>query len=337
MNRIKGLDTLRGIAAISVVLFHFTSRYQTNYGHPSIPLFSFPQGFRGVDLFFIVSGFVIFMTLDNTRHSLDFVVSRFSRLFPAYWVSMIATFVVVLIFGLPGKEVSIRDFLLNFTMLPDLLHAQAVDGAYWTLEIELFFYTLMLLLFRAQLIGYIHYILMAWLCMRLMTYAMSNSGIHVSYLFSHLLILPYIALFGTGMMLYRLHRDTINRTKAYAVLAACLSVIAVTEPAEGIVVPVLASITILMLSHGKLIFFSNRILVFFGTISYPLYLLHENIGFVIMRSLYSVGISPAAVVAITFSVMIACATAVNVLIEQPAQRWIRKVWAVRHVRLSPSK
>jgi peptidoglycan/LPS O-acetylase OafA/YrhL len=55
---------------------------------------SVPWGYLGVNLFFVISGFVIFMTLDRTLVPLDFVISRTSRLFPAYWAAIIITMVI---------------------------------------------------------------------------------------------------------------------------------------------------------------------------------------------------------------------------------------------------
>ena len=74
---------LAGLAALAVVLFHYTVRYDELFTYASPPLFRATQGFYGVEFFFGISGFVIFMTLDRSRRAMDFVVSRFSRLWPA--------------------------------------------------------------------------------------------------------------------------------------------------------------------------------------------------------------------------------------------------------------
>ena len=78
--RLTELDSLRGIAAMAVVLFHYTTRFTELYGHTAPPVFSVPLGHLGVNLFFMISGFVIFMTLERTLTSRDFIISRFSRL-----------------------------------------------------------------------------------------------------------------------------------------------------------------------------------------------------------------------------------------------------------------
>src|ERR1700686_2691801 len=112
------LDVLLGIAALMVLLFHYTERFHELYGHaPGMVLFTI--GRQGVDLFFIISGFVIFMTIEKTRRGLDFVVSRFSRLFPAYWIAVSLTFFIVHVAGLPGREVTPSAALANLSMLAE--------------------------------------------------------------------------------------------------------------------------------------------------------------------------------------------------------------------------
>src|SRR5437867_8608517 len=67
-GRIAELDGLRGIAALSVLLFHYTSKFGELYGHQNPPPLEFGYGGTlGVQLFFMISGFVIMATLDRTE------------------------------------------------------------------------------------------------------------------------------------------------------------------------------------------------------------------------------------------------------------------------------
>jgi peptidoglycan/LPS O-acetylase OafA/YrhL len=75
--RIIELDALHGIAALVVVLFHYIDWYDKVRGHSTDPLFWLPWGELGVQLFFVISGFVIFMTLQRSKRPMDVVVSRF--------------------------------------------------------------------------------------------------------------------------------------------------------------------------------------------------------------------------------------------------------------------
>src|SRR6218665_1067637 len=139
-SRLLEIDALRGIAAMAVVLFHYTTRLRELYPTTPETLFSVPWGHHGVNLFFILSGFVIFMTLERASRPMDFVVSRFSRLYPAYWFSVALTFAVVAWLGLEGKSVSPGAAIGNLLMFHSLFHIPHVDGVYWTLEVELLFY-----------------------------------------------------------------------------------------------------------------------------------------------------------------------------------------------------
>ena len=87
-RRLLELDALRGIAAVGVMLFHYSVIYYKLFPSMTHPLFQFRYGRLSVHLFFIISGFVIFMTLEKTRRPTDFIVSRFSRLFSTYWFSI---------------------------------------------------------------------------------------------------------------------------------------------------------------------------------------------------------------------------------------------------------
>jgi len=88
----------------------------------------------------IISGYVILMSIDRSRSALTFAVSRFGRLFPAFWASCAVTYGVVSLMGLALREVALRDALLNLTMIPVSLGVGRIDGVYWTLEVELTFY-----------------------------------------------------------------------------------------------------------------------------------------------------------------------------------------------------
>src|SRR5205085_8037449 len=122
------------------------------FGHPSELLVAVPWGHYGVQIFFGISGFVIFMTLDRTTTLADFAVSRVSRLYPAYWTAMFATTAVVLVAGMNNLLVSPGEFAADLTMMQGFVGLASVDGVYWTLGIELAFYFAMAGLFQFRLL-----------------------------------------------------------------------------------------------------------------------------------------------------------------------------------------
>lgn len=112
--RIVELDAVRGVAALMVVLCHYTTWHVQSVGFSStVPFFEFWEGKFGVYLFFIVSGFVIFLTLEKCDNIKSFIVSRVVRLYPAYWVCLIITFSLLYLTPILGREVSVYQLLIT--------------------------------------------------------------------------------------------------------------------------------------------------------------------------------------------------------------------------------
>lgn len=334
-SRLVAVDALRGLAAMAVVLFHFTTRFTELYPADSAPSVSFPYGYLGVNLFFIISGFVIFMTLEKTRHPMDFVVSRFSRLFPTYWAAVAITFATVSLFGLPGKEVTLLQAAGNLLMVHGLLWIPHVDGVYWTLEIEMLFYAWMLLLHSAGRMSRIHWALWSLLALRLIYHlAAVWGGIELSWTLSRLLILSYIAWFALGISVYLIVRPRGSQSiQAWiTAVAASLCITIVDGPPLGALAVGLAW-AVWAAAAGRAAALSHPVLVFLGTISYPLYLIHENIGWIIERSLLAAGWSFDLAALATLIAIVIVAWLLSAVIEKPALTTIRgyykRRWAAR--------
>lgn len=146
-GRLRALDGLRLIAALMVCAYHYAGRggdISTAWGRSPSHVFPhlagpFSYGPLGVEIFFIISGFVICMS-GWGRSVKDFAISRITRLYPAYWAALIIITVAFAIVGL--KRVPNTDLLVNFTMLQMPAGAQRVLGVCWTLWAEMRFYLL---------------------------------------------------------------------------------------------------------------------------------------------------------------------------------------------------
>jgi len=140
------LDGLRLCAALGVVAYHFTGfepGVRKAWGVPATQAFPgltqvTSYGWLGVELFFLISGFVICMSCWD-RDAGAFFRSRVIRLFPAYWAAVAVTFTVVALFS-DFDRVSMPDALLNLTMLNRPLGVKSIDSVYWTLWVEACFY-----------------------------------------------------------------------------------------------------------------------------------------------------------------------------------------------------
>ena len=167
MKRNIYLDYIRGLACLFVVLFHYTTRYNNVFGHTDNYLVNFPYGFQAVSVFFLLSGYLAIKNINNSN-VLTYWVKKFFRLYPVYWVCIIITFIGCTLW-LPTRSVSLQDMILNFTMLQgfDFLNAKSVDGAYWTLFYELFFYLLIWIVMIIKCPKHIGKLLVLWVIISL--------------------------------------------------------------------------------------------------------------------------------------------------------------------------
>ncbi|GAP72454.1 hypothetical protein SAMD00024442_32_24 [Candidatus Symbiothrix dinenymphae] len=154
-NRILWLDSLRGIAALLVAIMHLWEVLRIHFVPETTTSLSkiinliicdcLNFGKLGVVIFFMISGYVIPFSLKN-RNLKGFAISRFFRLYPAYWFSIVL-FVIV------GGAISSAFVLIaNITMFHKFVGVPDLVGVYWTLQIELSFYILCCLLFYKKLL-----------------------------------------------------------------------------------------------------------------------------------------------------------------------------------------
>ena len=321
-SRIAGLDALRGLAALSVVLFHYTTRYDNVFGHSSAPLFEAAWGHYGVQLFFGISGFVIFMTLDRTRSLTDFAISRASRLYPAYWVAIVLTTAVIWLTDLQGFSRSGAEIAFNLTMLQNFVGVAPVDGVYWTLSVELAFYFAMAALWRLGLLVRIELVLLAWMSLKwLWTYAPLVAGFEFSWLLGALLVQDHIPFFAIGIAAYRMKSK--GGAWPIGVVAAALATIVGCAGLEQLLVGFISTAFLFSVALARPALLRAAPLVWLGTISYSLYLLHQFIGFAMIRRLEQEGWDATIAISATIGAMFTLAASVTYLVEQPALRSIR--------------
>lgn len=140
-EEILPISFLRFFAAFSVLAFHITASLLAAGYIPTF--FSFfnlytQYGYLGVNLFFLISGFVIALSAEG-RTLGQFVSSRFIRLFPVFWLCVTITSLFTLLLG--NETLTLPQYLANLTMRPHLYsELPLIDGSYWTLELELMFY-----------------------------------------------------------------------------------------------------------------------------------------------------------------------------------------------------
>jgi len=281
-NRYEELDALRGVASLMVVFFHFTLfRPEAKVG--------FILGTTGVDLFFIISGFVIFMSLNKISSSTDFIINRVSRLYPTYWTCVTFTFIILIIdnFYKLGAAANIPwwHYLANMTMFQYYLRVPDLDGPYWTMITEMLFYIGILFLYHFKWLKHLNKIGLA-LCIATAIAAQFQYFIPV---IKAIPLLQFIPLFFAGTIFYKIYTIKANHLADYGILAVCfvcqifLFYVAgrskwfISQTQYIIMLSVFFSIFILFVNH-RLQFIVNRVTLFLGRISFALYLIHQNIS-----------------------------------------------------------
>jgi peptidoglycan/LPS O-acetylase OafA/YrhL len=328
--RLLQIDGLRAIAALLVVAYHYTSGFEERFHHVTPLGVTLPLGYLGVYLFFAISGFVIFMTLDRCRQPMDFVASRFARLFPTYWAAVAITFLTMQVITVPGYDVTWPQALANLLMVHAFFGVPDVDGVYWSLQIELLFYIWMLAIWSLGLLRHALLLSYAWVAAGL-AYGIAHYvlGVGIPATVPRFLLLESVPWFVIGMTAYTTLRDRRWRPAHTVLLVLCVATVATRGEAERAVAAALSAALVLLASRGRLPLLTLRPLVFFGALSYPLYLVHEKIGWALLLTLEPRLPSSWLAIALTVGVSIALAAALHYLIEDPARRAIRDAYA-RH-------
>lgn len=129
------IDIGRFVAALSVVCFHYFALTSKSL-EPGLLKTYLEHGFMGVQLFFMISGFVIFYSLQGSIGK--YALGRFLRIYPLFWVCCTITYLVTIFFG--ESHLPFTTYLYNLLIVNDGKTAYMVDGSYWTLTHEIFFY-----------------------------------------------------------------------------------------------------------------------------------------------------------------------------------------------------
>jgi peptidoglycan/LPS O-acetylase OafA/YrhL len=341
-DRFLELDVLRGWAAAVVVLSHYSSHCARYLGAGPFGLY-LPTvvGFHAVQLFFMISGFVIYFTLERSATWKDFAVSRITRLYPAYWAAL--TLMVVVERLAFGQRIWVGGYVTNLTMLQEFIGFSNLDNVFWSLTVELAFYVIMGLLFVTGLLGRIELVAAAWLGLAaLWSVADQYLGIALPAVLPRVLILRYIPFFLAGIVFYRVVRHGLTVTRL-ALLVAALAAgglidgiwdadVPAVEPADVLgrlgVTAILFGLFALAV-NGRLRFAVSPITLWLGTISYSLYLSHRNLGYSTLFWLHDAGVSVTVGFLVTLAGAVLLAVALTYTVERPALRALRRWYRAR--------
>lgn len=302
-TRLTALDGLRTLAILMVISFHYFANpsqfqsvqmlYPFGLRYADYPLLK--HGYLGVDLFFMISGFVIAMTLESTHDWIDFTIKRIARLYPPMLLCTLISFIGL---GLLPQRVWLLnpvDLLPGLTFIDEMTwrewlgpHVRIVEIVYWTLFVEVKFYILaasayyifrrLPLIFSLGLIFNI-----VWIATRFMS---SPEAIEFLKIITTYHKLPW---FLAGVAFWGLHSRKHVFVSAMLTLQMAIVLLIRTQKDGNTEAAIIFSFfviffaTIYLPKYVKI--FSWRPLVLIGASSYPIYLLHNRLGISITHAI----------------------------------------------------
>lgn len=355
-SRVDFANTLRGFAALCVVVCHYFGVFWSNPAavsqltnspelHLQMPsyltwLHSFPLlnwGGYGVALFFLISGFVIPFSLRKSSF-LGFSINRMMRIIPTYFFGFSVTLLAIYLcshYFSRDWPFSYREVLIHYIPgIRDLFWTRSIDGIIWTLEIEVKFY-LLCALFIVWFRRFSIKVFFIPLILCLFSFLLNSklSVLQVSNIdlwrlsMTFIFVSQYITFMFIGVVFHFLYLKKIAPDRAYLSIACLFSLFCILwwegPYSQSLHVAWSYAFALLTFSFAfsfPFFFKSNRLFDFFAKISYPLYVLHGVGGYVFLRILIDLGFDIRLALVVVSSGCILLSWMVHKFIEKPTQQ-----------------
>ncbi|MES0006476.1 acyltransferase [Mesorhizobium sp. M0062] len=317
IQQYTSIQTLRGLAALMVVIYHLPAAL----GVLDLPI---PILNSGVDLFFVISGFVMVLSTENRhRDHRAFLMQRFTRVVPFYWVMTFLMVAALWLFA--GRGVSFEQIANSLLFVPYLDTAtgyvQPVLGVGWTLNLEILFYILFAAtmgfgaLTQMATIGVVFAIAVA---ARIIFKPAADT---VLFFYTTPILFEFLAGMAVGHLVGRLVRLPAflgASAVGFAIVSTLVMVLGFNLPrtlAQGIPALILVAGCISLESYFRL--FAPRVLARLGDASYSLYLTHPIVLLAIAPVVAAANVSPWLASIAIVTACIAVSLASYSFIERP--------------------
>lgn len=334
-GRSQVIDAFRGVAVLSVMAYHYLHEWAPVSGVPTAGLDWLALGKLGVDLFFVISGLVIAMTILKVGSAREFAIRRFARLYPAFLAAATAVFLALSIIDPLKLRVGLADYLANWTMMAGDLGFRYVDGIFWTLAVEVKFYV---------------WVALSWALLgRRFWLGLAVVGVAGALLYpvapvvaDHLLMARYIAFFLIGIAAWY---GLVERQAAPAATLGALGLLLYALRADTIAPsPDLALAAHLTMLGGTGLMFAllalwptapGGPLAVVGRASYSLYLIHQYLGVTAIHLLVRAGLGAPWAITVVSAVAIVLAWLMFRYLETPGQRLVMRLLAHKQAEDRP--
>ncbi len=361
-RHVVGLDLVRFAAAFAVMAFHYfawTPLARTSTG--ALVLHGAPAssalagvswfGWIGVEIFFVISGFVIAFSAEHASAE-TFARQRILRLAPAAWICATITLAVTLLLGLARSDVLAAEYWRAMLFLP---FGPYIDGVYWTLAIEVSFYLLVFLLLLFGRFAWIeHLAAFIGIGSAAFLFIMSRRP-DLMYVLGdtrwfELLLLRHGVFFAMGVFIWAYARHGFSWRRlalfALALVAGWREIAMATWEFRGgmhiavssaipcaVFTAALAAIVLAIrfnhvLAKHKRLSGALRVL---GLATYPLYLVHQLNGAALLRLEDALGVAPLAGAFFAMAVFVVLAILIATGPEPALRRVLKKVLAPIHL------
>jgi len=336
------VQIVRFIAATSVVIFHAVGTAMKHLPDQSASLYwIFRHGDHGVDIFFVISGFIIcYSNYYSKTTSLKFLLRRLQRIVPIYWLFTLAMVALSVLIPSAFSEtdwINPRHVLMSMTFLSFVDGKMPIVFVGWSLEYEMLFYlTVAVLLFRARKVWDDLIIIFSLLAM--LSVLPVSSGLQaLSVFFTNPILLEFVY----GVIVAKLFLD--QRVAPLALIAVSIAtlVVFVSDPINRIIVAGLPACLLVLAAavlskkrqHLTLI---ERIFGVLGDASYSIYLLQVFMISGAVKVLVKLGALPIdLIVLITTLVTILAGYLSYVWLERPSMQFFNRLGASRRELISP--
>lgn len=318
-NQNSQIDGLKGISSLMIVTFHLICRYSQIYLQKDIPFINL-WGSLGVCIFLLIS---VYYNLSGTGGGSRQVLKRVLRLWPSYIAGITLTKLVLFFIPIPERTCSFKDYLLNIFFVNGFIGTAYVDGAHWyittLITIIIFFSIFKYFKIHQQPLTYMIWMMIAFIFGYLLEIELiSNAigGVHVG-------VICIGALSNVNS------KNKQNKIKYILwiivfVLALCFTYVMSGKRYFFCLILAMPIVSLALL--GKITILGNQVFRFISMVSYPLYIIHQNIGFAIEYKLTEIfGDYSYSFALIAFIIVYTIALCLYYLIEKPAQ-WFIKNW-----------